>query len=354
MDNFKIKYFLAANSCEGFISNFSDCCSAEENYKVYIIKGGPGTGKSSFMRHIANKGLEKNLKVVVCPCSSDPNSLDAVIFPDKKIVIMDGTAPHTVDPKFPGICEEILNFGEFWDSDKLKIHQNEIINVTNKNKQKHKTASRYFRAAGYLFTDNLNCALDITDEKKVISFANKFIKKHIPNKIGASKEDIRYYGGLTPKGIISFCNCVLNETDNNFIISDDYGAVSKIFFSYLREKLLKSGYNIITVKNPFLPSTLIDGIIIPELSLSVLREYEFGQFYTGIRRIHAKRFLKSANLKTHINFNRKAIRELLTAGCDNLKEAKEIHDRLEKYYIDAMNFDALKSFTEDFAKKLFN
>ena len=266
---------------------------------------------------------------------------------------MDGTAPHIVEPKYPGVCEEILNFGEFWDSDKLEIYRDEIINVTNKNKQKHKTAARYFKAAGYLFADNLNCALEVTDTKKVLYFAKTFLKKHIPNKTGDSKEEIRYYGGLTPKGVMSFCNCALNETENNFIINDDYGAVSKIFFSYLREKLLKSGYSIITIKNPFLPSALIDGIIIPELSLSVLREFEFGHFNSDIRRIHAKRFSDFNSLKPHLSFNRKAIRELLVSGCETLYEAKQIHDKLEKYYISAMNFEKLTAFAENFSKKIF-
>lgn len=353
MENFKFKYFLASNSCEGFVSNFTDCYLGHNDFRVYIIKGGPGTGKSSFMKYLIKKADDKNINSVVCPCSSDPDSLDAVIFPEIKTVIMDGTAPHIVEPKYPGVCEEILNFGEFWNSDKLKICQDEIINVTNKNKQKHKTASRYFRAAGYLFTDNLNCALEVADEKKVLSFAKKFIKKHIPIKTGYSKENIRYYGGLTPKGVISFCNCALNETENNYIISDDFGAVSKIFFSCLREKLIKSGYNIITVKNPFLPSALIDGIIIPELSLSVFREYEFGHFDTDIRRIHAKRFSDFNSLKPHLSFNRKAIKELLISGCENLYEAKQIHDKLEKYYISAMDFNKLTAFAEDFATKIF-
>lgn len=353
MENFKFKYFLASNSCEGFVSNFTDCYSNHNNFKVYIIKGGPGTGKSSFMKYLIKKASDQNIMFEVCPCSSDPDSLDAVIFPEINVAIMDGTAPHIVEPKYPGVCEEILNFGEFWDSRKLGNYRDEIINVTNKNKQKHKTAARYFKAAGYLLSDNLNSALEVTDSKKVLSFAKTFLKRHIPNKTGDSKEEIRYYGGLTPKGVISFCNCALNETESNFIINDDFGAVSKIFFTYLREKLLKSGYHIITVRNPFLPSTLIDGIIIPELSLSVLREYEFGHFDTDIRRIHAKRFSDFNSLKPHLSFNRKAIRELLISGCEALYEAKQIHDKLEKYYISAMNFEKIATFAEEFSAKIF-
>ena len=114
------KFFLGANSCKGFESHFSDCYDARDGWCAYIIKGGPGTGKSSFMRHFASHAIQKGEEVILCPCSSDPESLDGVILPRKKTVLLDGTAPHVVEPSFPGVCEEIINLGEFWDAEKLK------------------------------------------------------------------------------------------------------------------------------------------------------------------------------------------------------------------------------------------
>ena len=131
MEKFNLKYFLAANSCEGFVSEFSRCYDPNDNWHVYIIKGGPGTGKSSFMKYIAAKAEEKNIQCIYCPCSSDPDSLDAIIMQDKKVVILDGTAPHTLDPKYPAVCEEILNFGEFWETEKL----NDKTEITKANMQ---------------------------------------------------------------------------------------------------------------------------------------------------------------------------------------------------------------------------
>ena len=52
MENFKQKYFLGANSAEGFLSFFDRCYAADGEWKTYIMKGGPGTGKSSFMKYI--------------------------------------------------------------------------------------------------------------------------------------------------------------------------------------------------------------------------------------------------------------------------------------------------------------
>ena len=49
-----IKYFLAANSCEGFYSEFDNSYLPDGEWRAYIIKGGPGTGKSSFMKRFAD------------------------------------------------------------------------------------------------------------------------------------------------------------------------------------------------------------------------------------------------------------------------------------------------------------
>ena len=43
-------YFLGANSKNGFYSLYDELFAGE--YRLHIIKGGPGTGKSSFMRKI--------------------------------------------------------------------------------------------------------------------------------------------------------------------------------------------------------------------------------------------------------------------------------------------------------------
>ena len=121
MTKTKENYFLAANSSEGFISHFEDCYDCFDCWRAYIIKGGPGTGKSSLMKRVALAAETKGINTVMCPCSSDPDSLDAVIFNDLKTVILDGTAPHIVEPKFAGACENIINLGDCWNADTLLV-----------------------------------------------------------------------------------------------------------------------------------------------------------------------------------------------------------------------------------------
>ena len=90
----QIEYFMGANTPFEFISKFDDLYDPINGFKVYILKGGPGTGKSGLMKAIASHFEEDGKCVHRIFCSSDPSSLDAVLVEDKKICILDGTAPH--------------------------------------------------------------------------------------------------------------------------------------------------------------------------------------------------------------------------------------------------------------------
>lgn len=49
------------------------------------------------------------------PCTSvpaNPDSLDGVAVPHAGLLILDGTAPHIVDPEIPGARDSIINLGE--------------------------------------------------------------------------------------------------------------------------------------------------------------------------------------------------------------------------------------------------
>ncbi len=349
------KYFLAANSCEGFISYFGSSYNPNDNWRCYIIKGGPGTGKSSFMKKVAQKAEEKGEKYILCPCSSDPNSLDAVILPNKKTIIFDGTAPHTQDPVYPAICEEILNFGQFWNSEKIK-DKALVINITDQNKALHKTASKYLKAAGQIMLESYKTALSCTKKAETKAFAEKLVKKYIPRKNGVPYEWHRFIEGITPDGVVSFPETVTEDFKNVVIISDKYRASSNIIMNEIRNYCLINGYEIISLKNPFLPSVILDHILIPELSLAFVTEDNNLYFTTPSRRIHSRRFTSNKLLHScdsRLKLNRKILKSLLSSATDTLSKAKAVHDILEGHYINAMNYTELEEFTNKFCKILF-
>ena len=92
------RYFLGANSRYGFYSLYDRFINPAAGDFLWVIKGGPGCGKSSFMRKIGAAAEEAGLPVEYIHCSGDPDSLDGVVLPELRCAVADGTSPHAAAP----------------------------------------------------------------------------------------------------------------------------------------------------------------------------------------------------------------------------------------------------------------
>ena len=70
-------YFACANSSRGFCNYFESNLQGLE--RLYILKGGPGTGKSTLMKEIGADFYDLGYDIEFIYCSSDPSSLDGVL-----------------------------------------------------------------------------------------------------------------------------------------------------------------------------------------------------------------------------------------------------------------------------------
>ena len=345
MKKINAKCFLASNSAEGFVSRFKECYDPNSGWTAYIIKGGPGTGKSTFMKGLIKEAEEKNIETAEVYCASDPNSLDGVIMPALKTVILDGTSPHIVEPILPGVSDGILDFGRFWDPKELKSKSEEIISATKENKSLHKNAAKYICAAGRLTELVLEATQSTEETEKSMVEGVEAIKKFIPQKNCKGRVWEAFICGVTPNGVVCFADSI--SARHRFGVKDDFGNVATSVLNSIKQFAIHSGYEVIVFKNPFLPSKLTDGIFIPELSLFVVREYEFIKTDKAFRQIPVFVAAQSTEKENRI------INELIILAAEKIKAAKEVHDRLEEYYISAMDFNALNDFAEEFYKKLF-
>lgn len=111
----KIQYFLGANSPTGFYSLYPELIQPERARTIYILKGGPGCGKSTLMRRVGARMEEEGLDTEYILCSGDPDSLDALLLPQLGVALVDGTAPHVVEPKYPGVVDRYVNMGDCYE-----------------------------------------------------------------------------------------------------------------------------------------------------------------------------------------------------------------------------------------------
>ena len=114
-----VRFFLGTNSAQGFVSFFSQLAGPEPDWHTYIIKGGPGCGKSTFLRRVAAQYAPQDPDAQLICCSSDRDSLDAVILPRFHVSLADGTAPHVLEADFPALRQTLLPLGDGLDPEAL-------------------------------------------------------------------------------------------------------------------------------------------------------------------------------------------------------------------------------------------
>lgn len=360
-----IRFFLGSNSPQGFVSRFDQLDYGDPQWHTFYIKGGPGCGKSSFMKRLAAVFENRCPLMEQIPCSSDPDSLDAVIFPEWKVSIADATAPHALEPKYPGLSESILSFGDFLDPLKIKPYGETIRLISQTTSKNYSQAINCLAAAKSFLNDSHRIALSSLNPQKLNAYAKHFSYKNFPKKSGRGKEKVRFLSAINAEGIVSLASTVRSLCQDICFISDDWGAASSLFLSALRSHALENGQDVITCYCPLSPHTKIDHLILPELGLAFLTENRFHDLSGLIdqptlisqRHIHAKRFLDLDSLRRHkkrLSFNQKAAAQMIAQAVYLLSENKELHDQLEQIYLSAMDFSMMDDVLESVVAQMID
>lgn len=353
------KVFLAANSPSGFVSFFDELYNPYQNCRAYIIKGGPGTGKSSFMKRIAAAAEERGHEVTRVFCSSDPESLDGVMIPSLSVSIADGTAPHVLEPRFPGAVENIVNLGDFWNAKELYKMSDEIRSLSLENSIFHRRSSRFLSAAGALLKENEKTLAPYVLEDKISGFATRFCARETPKKKHAApgKKSVCLLSGITPQGVAFFNETVEAYAARIIAVEDEYGCICGRLLEQIGEYAVKNGYDVIFCRCPMKPKEDCEHLIIPEISLALVTTKTLHRIELPLSRtVHAKRFLKDGAVlrSRRLVLNRRLISELTDNAVEMLGKAKSVHDELEKLYMKNMDFEKLNDFTDRFIFSLLD
>jgi hypothetical protein len=336
-------YFLSANTPIGFISRFEQLYSAKDGSRAFILKGGPGTGKSYFINKIAQGIQAMGMNFELLHCTSDTKSLDGINIPALKVCVLDGTPPHNIEPKYPGVVETIINLGDCWDENKLLEQHDKIILFASRISAFYDRAYRFLGAASSLLNDTYRIALECVEASKIERYAQRIAKREITPRRRQGHESVRFLTGITPDGVICFKNNLANY-NKVFVIEDDYG-LSRLLLSKLKSYTLSAGYDVIACYCPISPNEKLEHLLIPSLSIAFVTSNHFHSFDSkGYRHIHFRRFIDNELLRLRrqrVVFNRRASRELVGESVKLLSEAKANYDILKTIYSSVMDFDAV-------------
>ena len=339
-------YFAAANSADGFYSRFpalfDPACGRWQ--KIYIIKGGPGTGKSSLMKRAAEYAEERGYPVERYYCSADPRSLDGIRIPACGIAMLDGTAPHTVDPAYPGAVEEILNMGMFFDVRALRDKTEEICALCAEHAGYHAGARRYLRAAGAVRENLLTLLSDAFLPEKAAGAAARIVKT-IPQE-REPVYDMQFVTAISVQGIVHLPTA---EEVGVCIPVTDGGRAAR-FFDALTDAAEQRGVSYVRYASPLRP-TETEGVYFPGIDTVYMTD-RYGTASES-RALNTARFYdaeKLSAIRSRVRFARACEETLLEGACEALRAAGQVHDRLETHYIAAMDFDAMNTFVTHFLR----
>ena len=349
----KNAYFAASNSTKGFVSYYEEIFQNARIGHVWAIKGGPGTGKSRFLREVSVVAEKQGWNCEYVYCSSDPGSLDAVILTKEGkegIALLDATAPHLYEPTCPGAREDIIDLGQFWNSEALGARRAEIEQLGREKGDAYRRAYRYLSGFGDMRANRDSLVLPYIHQSRIALQAQKLMKE-LPEGDAYSAQPALIHS-LGMRGEVGF-DTYFREAKEIYVIADCHGAAQYL----MRElgKLATQKRLAIRISHDPVEADKIDGIFLCEsgIAFAVCTEEECDY---PCHRICMRRFVDTASMK-RIRRELRAIdrisRALKGEAIDALEKVREVHFRLEDIYSSAMDFSAKEAFTKAFCEKIF-
>ena len=339
------KYFAASNGKDGFVNYFPQIFNKEACKKLYVIKGGPGTGKSRFMREVAEAAEERGMVARRYYCSSDSDSLDGVLIEDMAVGLIDGTAPHVCEPSAPGAFEQIINLGEFWNEKTLEENKKEIEYLAGLKSSAYSEAYAMLSAYGALLEAEEMILSRYVNRKKLSGAVKRLLHKLPVSERPRFEPALCRAVGMNGKTKLDSYE---NEGGALFTLPDKHRLAHFVLGEIAREAK-RLGMSCRVSYDPVMYGR-VDAVSLCDAGLV------FVTGDGGERVINPKRFINESALKTEKDKLKRIENALEITDelvLDSFKAVKEYHFALEEIYASAMDFSAKEAFTENFIKKLF-
>lgn len=348
-------FFLGANTPAGFYSLYDQLLAPASAEAIFILKGGPGCGKSTLMQRVAEAVSARGEETEYIHCSGDPDSLDAVHFPRLRIAIMDGTAPHILEPQYPGVVEHYVNLGDCFDGESLQGVRQEIISCTTACKSLYSRAFRILDAAYQVFEELPDSFLSPAAlsrlEKRVRGIAAREFKKTGSTPGTVTK---RFLGGVTHQGLLCRYDTAHALCDRIYEIVDNY-RLAPSTLNFLMEAATAAGYDVIACPSPLYPRRL-EHLLIPSLSLGFVTSNDWLPFEgRPFRRIRLDALPDCDAVRKNrarLRFSKKISGLLMEEAVSMLQQAKVCHDELEALYHPFVDFSTVEQIGDQIAQRI--
>lgn len=337
-------YFAGGNTARGFFNLYDSNFAGLE--KVFILKGGPGTGKSTLMKNIAHEWQVKGEDVEFIHCSLDPDSIDGVICRALNIGIVDGTEPHVVEPKAPGAIEEYVNLGDAWNVQQLSVRKSDIMHLMDERKEAYHRAYQAYAEALAVHDEWEEIYIANMDFEKLNALTEKLKTTFFGEILLNKQADVchRFLGAATSIGAVDYVPNLTEDIRKRYFLKGRPGSGKSTLLKKLVSTAEKRGFDVEVYHCGFDPNSL-DMVMIRELGIAIFdstapHEYFPTREGDEIIDLYKLAILPGTDEIYHdqiMNISAR-YRHKMNEGTARLAEAKKLHDELESIYREAIDF----------------
>ena len=339
------EFFAASNTGRGFVSGFGVVFDPKKYDAVYIIKGGPGTGKSTFMKKIGERAEELGYTVFYYRCSSDVRSYDGVAIEELKVCVLDGTAPHVTEAKFPGACEIIVDFYDAFDVTGLRKMRGRIEELSEACSERYGRAYKLLSVARDLFFERCRVCRTAYRADKAAAYALRLVSG-MPK--GFVAED--FIGTVCAEGYVRLPSFAF-AADRVAAAVEYYGAEYLIITDVVRAAV-KTGAAARASRFPvcddFFDSVLFSG------GLCVCTVGD--DCPDGAKKLNTPRFTDNSKLlveRGYLRMVKKMYDSALDGAASEMKKALDLHGELEKIYTECTDFSVIDEILAETSERIF-
>lgn len=334
-----VTFFAGANTASGFHSFYPDIFDERQLTRLYMIKGGPGSGKSTMMRRFIRQAKEAGLATEAYLCGSDPHSLDAAIVRGKNgsVAMIDATSPHAYDAHYPGTASQIFDCGSFWNSSALRSHRDTIVALADAKSAAFGRAYRYITALAGVRNDLRRLSEAALDMPKMSAACSRFAASLGADSTEAYSPRCANSFSMRGEGIIDA------YPDFQTVTVTDSVSVAPAFLAMMRRQLASVGIGVMPLVDS-VENDVLTGLVIPSKKLRIVCAGATDK--SAVRNFNMTRFLRRDVLSANRNkrdFARKCADTLTEGASQAFEEAGICHFALEDIYVAAMDFNALDS-----------
>ena len=349
--------FPGGNTPDGFNSYYQYILPQDKARHIFCIKGGPGVGKSTFMKKIGEAMGERGLAAEYLHCSSDPGSLDGLVLPELAVAFIDGTAPHVVDPKNPGAVDEIINLGQYWDLERVKEHRRDIMDDNAELGKRFARVYRYLGAAKRLYDDAAvlhdECTAQTAADNELEALLPLFEGRRLGSGLG--RERRMFASAITPAGVVNYLDGLLSGYARVYAV-EGAGTQPALFLRRVADEALRRGLDAEVFYCPMEPGLKPEHVLIPALSAAFTW---VNRWHTALKpeyaRIDFSQYIDSQALAKRseaLLFANEQFSLLLRKAVATLAGIKALHDHMETFYIPSMDFEAITKLREGVIQRI--